>query len=193
MQAVDAQFEGWAKLLIGQEVALHPDTPLSGYYRVRDGKDGPMVAVAIWRDLNTNDLHVTKKGDDVSPDAVWPYCAKHPISYELFTAVTERGEPWPEQMPADASPGHNQPPAESTFETLRDEIKLRADQALALITAGAAKTLIEADQATDLVEKLSALAEVSRWPAGRRKAPIRRTAECDQAEVAPRDRHGRHL
>lgn len=148
------QFEGWKKLLKGEQVPLHENEPMPGYYRTRMGKDGPWVPVAIWRDGET--LYVTRAGKVVDIGKVWPFCANNPVSYQAFVDVSENGKDWPDLHPAVQALSNN-PPAEETFETLAEAITDLARDAEKLVKAGGAKSQEEADRAAHLANKLAEL------------------------------------
>lgn len=78
--------------------------PQLGFYRMRN-KDGKDRAVAIgligkvltaWVDGDTS----RKNGEPIRPEDIWTYCCSWPISHELYEAVSDRGEAWPDDGPA---------------------------------------------------------------------------------------------
>lgn len=78
--------------------------PQLGFYRMRN-KGGKDKAVAVgligkvltaWIDGST----MRQNGDPIRPEDIWTYCCSWPISHEQYEAVTERGEPWPDDGPA---------------------------------------------------------------------------------------------
>lgn len=120
------QYADWKRMLRGDGPAsLHLDKPCPGFYRLKRG--GKWVPVAIWRD-ERDALCCVVDGKDADADAalrVWPWC--YPIKHEVFVAVTERGEGWPDidetvAAQIDARRGHNQPPPESEIDALREQI-----------------------------------------------------------------------
>jgi hypothetical protein len=88
-QQVD-QFAGWKALLAGCKVEFSADEPLSGYYRTRRYKDGPLVPVAIWHDQDG--LNVICDGKVVELDKVWPWAARNPIPYETWQKYQDTGK-----------------------------------------------------------------------------------------------------
>ena len=94
------QWQHWRNALVGNVGPIHENEPQSGFYRV---KNDP---VAIWRD--GDDLFAERAGRPVADVcALWTYAAKWPISCELYEAVAERGEPWPDAIEEPAGIGHN--------------------------------------------------------------------------------------
>jgi hypothetical protein len=120
--------------------AVNLDNPISGYFRKRRGKDGPLDPVAIWRD--GDDLYILWGGIEARLESVWPQAVWMPVPYAWYEAKTEHGIEWPdvhklpkEDEPLDPieelvgrsaeseapGPGHN------SGATL-DEVRLLADQ-----------------------------------------------------------------
>ncbi len=69
---------------------------------MRESKAGPFLAVALWRENGV--MRALKQGRPADAGALWTWCCRHPIAYELYVAVAERGEPWPDAIPALARP-----------------------------------------------------------------------------------------
>lgn len=81
----------WRAALRGEKPEANPDNPQPGFYRMRKGKGGPFVPVAVFYD--------DKDALWVTPDSArekWEYFCDKPISHEVYTAVAERGENWPD-------------------------------------------------------------------------------------------------
>jgi hypothetical protein len=146
------QFEGWTKLLalaqahktkaalreaIGTSgLVINETVPLSGYYRSAAVKNGPMLPVAIWRD-ESGKLNILRAGQPVALERVWPYAVWHPVSYDDYEAVTERGERWKDEPATSVSAevitesvalvhmqiGGNNPPEEDDIAKLKREIE----------------------------------------------------------------------
>lgn len=96
------RFTWWRNALSGSLGLIHENDPQPGYYRMRDGKGGAFVPVAIWHD--GSGLNALRRGRQVNPCSVWTWCCREPVAYETYVAVAERGEPWPDEAPAI---GHN--------------------------------------------------------------------------------------
>lgn len=165
------QFAAWGALLRGERPMLHSDDPASGYYRIRYKRGveyGPWEPVAIWRD-NDGKLWVLRAGREVAIDQVWPWCAKFPIRHEVYEAVAERGEPWPDASPAVM--GHNASPPGDGIDEIRDRIDDLARDAERMIAAGGAQTKDAADHASDLANVLAELSAKADKAREAEKAP----------------------
>jgi hypothetical protein len=101
----------WKSALAGEKPKMFVDQPEAGFYRKfvkeRDAKgnnkrvaskdlpvavfidDCDMVAVIGQRDVTGDELN-----------ELWSYIAGNPISEEIYRAVAERGEPWPNELAA---------------------------------------------------------------------------------------------
>jgi hypothetical protein len=113
-------------------IMLNSEEPLSGYYRLHRGKDGPLDPVAIWR--QGDELVVLWGEQQVRSKDVWPYCAWMPVSFEWYEAKVG-GKEWPDVhdfTPIEASEwrdegaappaGDNQPPEVTESSLLQNEI-----------------------------------------------------------------------
>lgn len=149
------QYEGWRRLLAGERVELHPnpEDALSGFYRVRRGKDGAFEPVSIFRD--DSGLQFVRGGKVVDGAEVWPFCAKYPVTYQDYEAVAERNEQWSDVN--DAVVGHNRAPVGDTPEAILDRVADLEREAEKLIKVGAATTQAAADQASDVANTFGEL------------------------------------
>ena len=87
---------------------VHENDPQCGYYRMRRGRGGPWVPVAIWREVTGEDeitgisdsgkLVCLVDGLEKDPFEVWTWVCRYPVPYETYVAVAERGEHWPEDL-----------------------------------------------------------------------------------------------
>lgn len=107
---------------------IHLDRPESGYWRNK------LTPIAIWRDAQGN-LQCLRGGGrygkrvEADPVKEWAW-AGEPISHQVYVAVCDRGEPWPDldSTVSDlvAPPpglGHNNPPVpEDPAEALKEKI-----------------------------------------------------------------------
>src|SRR4051812_28349479 len=84
----------WQNALAGSEQVVHENDPRPGYYRVRSYRGGPWLPVAIWQDSN-GDLKAVRNGAEADAQDLWTWCCRHPVAYETYVAVAERGEAWP--------------------------------------------------------------------------------------------------
>jgi hypothetical protein len=104
------EFQHWRDALAGRPVEIHADVPQPGYYKVRAGKDGPWLPVAIWRKDGAVVCRVG--GETRDPAEVWTWAAKHPVAKDAAKQAFATG-----QWPGDVGIGHN-----SGDLTLADEI-----------------------------------------------------------------------
>lgn len=93
-----------AALLAGEKPETYEAEPQCGYFKMRDrrglNKDlapikRPWIACAIWRD-EAGELKAEIAGVPCEIDRLWPYCAKHPVSYEDY-AYWHQNEKFPEK------------------------------------------------------------------------------------------------
>ena len=157
-----ASFEWWRNALAGAFGPVHENDPQPGYYRMRDGKGGAFVPVAIWHD--GSGINALRGGRPVDPCSVWTWCCREPIAYETYVAVAERGEPWPDAVPAI---GHNSAafglaPPERLAADIADLWTAARDW---LAAAGAIATQALADKAANFAERFAALGKAGRGAA----------------------------
>lgn len=97
----------WQAAVAGETPPVHSE-PECGYFKMRDRRGlnkklapikRPWVACAIWRDGETGELRAELAGTITDVDRLWPYCAKHPISYEDYAFFHEH-EQFPEEQAA---------------------------------------------------------------------------------------------
>jgi hypothetical protein len=141
----------WRKLLAGQDTPIHADDPQSGYYR--DG-DRP---VAIWISEKTGDLICWISNKPVDIDAAkerWQFICKRPVSFEDYTVRMTQGN-WPGENAVVTR--SNNAPADDTLEGVMAQIEELAHEAERLMKLGAAKTQVQANEASDVAERLSKL------------------------------------
>ncbi len=87
----------WKRRLAGEQVETHPDEPVYGFYRVRQGRGGPFVPVAFWY-TPEGDLRCKMNGtmvDDLRARELWTFASENPITHEVYTAVSN-GAKWPD-------------------------------------------------------------------------------------------------
>lgn len=129
--------------------------PQSGFYRRRAYKDGPFMAIAIWRD-EAGTLWCLQNGEPKDcDDQMWTYCCKWPISEELYHSVTAGGA-WPEEPPAI---GHNQPAKTGdAFIDLQHEYEAERELAESFLKKPIT-TQQQADQAAIWSKRIAAIAK----------------------------------
>jgi hypothetical protein len=154
----------WKAALAGEKAHVYVDDPQLGFYRKgiykRDERGNKKRTgwdpVAIW--INGTTLVLTHPGGDTSDrdriNEVWSYCCANPISEEWYRAVSERGEPWPDNPAPPEIPAANR---EVTKEdNAAPEVMTSKDHATGIDNAiGAApkKIASEADAALALGSK----------------------------------------
>lgn len=141
----------WRNLLAGIETPIHNDDPQPGYYR--DG-DKP---VAVWISDKTGDLMcwISKKPIDIeTAKERWQFICKRPVSFEDYTARCDSGN-WPGENAVVTR--SNNAPADDTLEGILAQIEELAHEAERLMKLGAAKTQVQANEASDVAERLSKL------------------------------------
>lgn len=170
----------WRAALRGEKPEANPDNPQDGYYRVRERKGGPLVPVALWFE-NDQQLCVIggKLVDETTACERWPYFADKPITHEVYTAVAERGENWPDIDPTVADQqrdgiGGNNPP--------EDEAIILQEQIEAAAAGANAYAKIEDDETLRKAQTLrSRLLELSRTADKRREDLKRPHMEAGKA------------
>ncbi|RWB67591.1 hypothetical protein [Mesorhizobium sp.] len=128
--------------------------PLSGFWRRRAYKDGPFVAIAIWRDGET--LWCLQNGEPKDcDDQMWSFCCRWPISEELYHSVTGGGA-WPEEPPAPKD--HNQQKTGDVFVDLQREYEAEKELAETFLKKPIT-TQQQADQAAIWSKRIAAIAK----------------------------------
>jgi hypothetical protein len=115
------QWAWWRAALAGADQPIHENQPESGFYRVRSGRGGPFVRVAIWRD-KTGKVLAQRDGKAVDADQIWTWACRNPVSEAEFRKVEAGGE-WSDAPPPTPVAGHNLPQddAERLALLLREE------------------------------------------------------------------------
>lgn len=111
----------WRDALAGKEQAIDADSPQCGFYKIRDGKDGPWLPVMIRMDGSEMRCRV---GDNSNADPfkIWTWCAARPISKEAAKQAFETGS-----FPGDAPTIGDNSGDVSLVEQLRDYVSGTAD------------------------------------------------------------------
>ena len=148
-------YSGWRELLAGRKHPIHEGAPLCGFWRARNGKGGPWVPVAIWRNSDGK-IVVTRNKLELIDKWVadcWLWCAKNPITEEVFRHH-EKHETWPDDEPATME-GHNRPsdPYEALKLDIANAIELAKELARLPVT-----TQADADKIGNRVDDLRKLA-----------------------------------
>lgn len=161
-QTVDP-WQWWRDKLAGKPV-VNDGTLHCGFFRKTTkefyGARKTFVPVAFY--LDTNGQIRCREGDrdvdDTRALEVWEWVNDQPVTQEAYRAVAERDERWPDEHELVDMRGHNVPPADDTFEGLRDAIEPLAREAEMLLKEN--KTIIaqeEADRIANLADRLAEL------------------------------------
>jgi hypothetical protein len=123
----------WRDSLAGKKPPIINETPNCGFYRMKRGDR--WVPVAVWP-LGGTALVDTGFGFKFGSEVVgehmgteqWPWYAAHPITEEVYRAVCERGENWPDADPIVAAMTNGATKsAQPATQTVPDATKPAAD------------------------------------------------------------------
>jgi hypothetical protein len=169
----------WRAALAGAGVPVHENDPQPGYWRMRAGRGGPWLPVAIWRAADGL-LKALRDGQPAEAQDLWTWCCQNPVAYETYRAVAEEGLPWPEAV--DVGPGHNQGPPIGEGDREEDGGRLALiDLAIAdlqqratawLADVGAIASQAEADKAATFAERFARLEREAEETRVAEKAPV---------------------
>ena len=157
----------WQNALSGNFGAVHENDPQCGYYRMRKGRGGPWVPVAIWLEgqgslrqgensINSDSgkLVCLVEGKERNAYDVWTWVCRYPIAYETYVAVAEDGKPWPEEVPV---LGHNSQSLNEA-EVVGEELEALSLSAMNwLETLPTIENQSDADKAANYADRFSAL------------------------------------
>lgn len=121
----------WQNALIGHFGPVHDGDPQPGFYRKKN-KGSVDQAISIW--LENGDLFAASGNQWLDPDDIWSWCCRTPITEELYRAISEKGQSWPDAI--EEMIGSNNPP---TDEAAIDEI----DSAISAANAELAKPVTD--------------------------------------------------
>lgn len=91
----------WRAMLAGEAPPIHESEPQCGYFKMRDRRGlnvkkapikRPFIAASIFP--GSEGLRAELAGREVPIDRLWPYAAKHVISYEDYQ-FWHANERWP--------------------------------------------------------------------------------------------------
>lgn len=150
----------YQKNLAGEQVALHDGHVEAGYYKMRLGKGGPWVPVAIWE---KDGEMVAVRGDGkggrqrVEPDTIWTHVAGNPVKQSEAKYAFEHGK-WEGDAP---TIGDNSRHYEDTFEGISAEHEDYKELVLAFLAdvekAGGIKDKTKADQASNMADAIGSV------------------------------------
>lgn len=128
------EFQFWRDALDKKDVVITADAPQCGYYKMRDGKDGPWVPVMI-RHNEAGELVARVANERRDPYKIWTFCAGHPIAKDAARFAFENGRfaDMPEETPRSNMPS-------DPYEALMVELEDKTAQAEKLLASGKAET-----------------------------------------------------
>ena len=168
------QFDWWRAALKGNVGAVHDGVPQSGYFKLRDQRDGPWMPVAIWIAGDTLRCRVGESARD--PHETWIRCAKHPVAKEAAKQAFEAGT-WPGDVP---QMGDN-----SGTLSLAEEIADAVEQATAWLRSSKITDKTAADTAANWRARLLDLGKQADRQRTEEKRPHDEAASAVQAKWKP--------
>jgi hypothetical protein len=183
-------YANWKARLAGTAVKtyLQPQLEDAGYYRqpiVRKLPNGQTetlgwVPVALWVEnaelfglIGVGDDMRELRDDELAGEQLWSWICRNPISYEVYKAVAENGEPWPdapevqlaktmgeEPVPAanrEVTRSDNAPPEEEDNRPEHEKVAEKIDSAIAVSKAHAITDQKSAEIALGIVNRLAEL------------------------------------
>lgn len=166
-------FQNWRDALAGKEVLLHADTPHPGFYRMRNGKNGPWIPVAIWNKDGALVARVASEMKD--PATIWTWCAGNPVSKDAAKVAFETGN-WP----GDIMIGHN-----SGGLSLAEEIEQASDMALSWLNSTGINDKTTADMCANFRARILELKKTAEAEHKAKKAPHLEAGRKIDAEYKP--------
>jgi hypothetical protein len=126
-------YDFWQRALAGETQDIHEGHAHPGFYRIRfrDKKTGAVSykPCAYWLDGDKIKCRVGDKDlDELTALEQWKWAATNPITEEVYRAVAECGEPWPD---VDPSIGHNSGALPDGPEALLEQARSAAEAAQA--------------------------------------------------------------
>lgn len=133
------EYDWWSRAISGARVAINADAPQSGFYKMRQGRDGPWQPVMIR--MHDGSLRCRVGSDsDADPYEVWTFCAGNPVTKEAASYAFKHGK-WETDAP---TIGDN-----SQALSLVDQMNEYVAGALTWLKGRTIKSKAEADQAAN--------------------------------------------
>jgi len=158
-------WQWWQDRLAGRPTQIDPSTPRAGFYRMSSkavyGARKTFKPVAYWPNGNGS-LNCRVGDENISfqrGEELWPYVANNPVSEDAYRKVAEGNEAWPDEhllVPM----GDNLPPADDSWEGLRDAVIPLAEDAERRLKGGPVEDQDEADRYGNLADRLQELAKL---------------------------------
>lgn len=169
-------WQWWRDALAGNAPEMSADKPECGFFKIRDGKDGPWLPVMIRMD---GDVMRCRVADDsrADPLKIWTWCAKNPISKEDAKYAFETGN-FPGDAPA--AIGDN-----SGDLSLAEQIKDYAAQALSWLKKHGIKDTASKDRAANYRQELLRLSKEADAQRVAEKKPHDEAAKAVQKKWTP--------
>ena len=168
----------WKAALKGDFGPIHENDPQVGYYR-RKSKDGGWIPVAIWESEDGSLLCADGEQERDATD-VWTWCCRNPISYDLYVAVVEKGEPWPDLPP---QAGHNL--GSTALETLSNELEGERIEIERLLKDGPITDKATADRLSNWTTRIAEIGKKAEAERVAEKRPHDQAAAEVQAKWKP--------
>jgi hypothetical protein len=170
----------WQKALAGEKQPVHESEPQAGFYRVRSGRGGPWIPVAIWQD--ETGFVALKNGQPADAMTAWTWVCQNPVTHEAYTSAVE-GRGWPDDAPIlGSAPGSNLP--ESDLERLKLLIEAEETEAEAFLKDPITDQIL-ADKAASWADRVAALAKEAENCRVAEKKPIDDLSKEVQAKWKP--------
>lgn len=166
----------WRDALAGKEQTIDADSPQCGFYKIRDGKDGPWLPVMIRMDGSEMRCRVGDNSD-ADPLKIWTWCAGRPISKEDAKHAFDTGS-FPGDAPA--AIGDN-----SGEVSIADQIKDYAAQAIGWFRKTGIKDEKSKDMAANYRAELLRLSKEADTNRVAEKKPHDDAAKAVQAKWKP--------
>lgn len=166
-------YHWWREALAGRMGEVHEDQPQPGFYKLRNGRDGPWKPVAIWKAGGALVARVADESRD--PLDVWVWCAKHPVPKLDAKHAFEHGA-WPGDVPLATN---------AATLSLQEEIADAIEQAEAFLRATPIDGKIAADTAANWRARLLDLGKQADNQRDAEKRPHDDAAKAVQAKWKP--------
>lgn len=168
------QWQWWRDALAGKPAPIVESEPRPGYYKMRDGKSGPWLPVAIWEKDGALVCRVADKVRDAHD--VWTWCAGNPVAKDAAKQAFDTGS-WPGDVP---QIGDN-----SGTLSLIEEIDDAAAQALSWLTTAGVTDKVTADMAANYRARMLDLSKRADKQRETERRPHDDAAKAVQAKWKP--------
>lgn len=153
MSSNDNAWAWWQAALAGNFGPIHDSSPEWGYYRVRDGKNGPFLPVAIWQE--DGEWIALRNGKTTDAAAIWTWVCRNPITEDDYHAAMD-GKGWDDDAPAIDLPPKTHNQSADPHEALKEEFAAELELAEAFLKKPI-KTDEDADRAAVWSKRVGAI------------------------------------